>query len=93
MALEQRGDRLGLVVADDGPGIAPEHLPILFERFRRFDSPSSETAGLGLGLYIAKAIVEAHGGTIDVDSRRGHGSRFTVTLPIDPVPSAALPPA
>ena len=67
--LEHGVDRLSVAVADDGPGIPPEHQPLLFERFRRFGTPESDAAGLGLGLYIARAIVEAHGGTIHVDSR------------------------
>lgn len=80
--LEHEGDRLSVAVSDDGPGIPLEHQPRLFERFWRFGSSESDAAGLGLGLYIAKAIVEAHGGTIHVDSHLGQGSTFAFTLPL-----------
>jgi len=90
--LEHGGDRLSVTVTDNGPGIAPEQLPVIFERFRRFDSLGSETAGLGLGLYIAKAIVEAHGGTIHAESRLGQGATFGFALPIAPA-FAGSPPS
>lgn len=85
--LEQEGDRLSVAVSDDGPGIPLEHQPLLFERFRRFGTQESDAAGLGLGLYIAKAIVEAHGGTIHVDSHLGRGSTFAFTLPLAETPA------
>ncbi len=69
-------------ISDTGPGIAPDHLPHLFERFRRTDvSRTRATGGTGLGLAICKAIVEAHGGTIEVESKIDKGSTFTVHLP------------
>ena len=80
--VEHGGDRLNVAVSDDGPGIPLEHQPMLFERFRRFSPSESRETGLGLGLYIAKAIVEAHGGTIRVDSHLGAGSTFAFTLPL-----------
>ena len=80
--LAHAGDRLSIDVSDDGPGIPPEHLPLLFERFRRFSTSESDATGLGLGLYIAKAIVEAHGGTIRVDSTLGEGATFSIALPL-----------
>jgi heavy metal sensor kinase len=66
-------------VADDGPGIPPEHLPKLFERFHRVDKGSGK--GTGLGLSICKALVAAHDGRIDVKSQVGVGTTFHVVLP------------
>jgi signal transduction histidine kinase/CheY-like chemotaxis protein len=73
-----------IVVTDSGPGIAPHFLSAVFEPFRQADSsPTRVHGGLGLGLAIVKQLVEAHGGTIAVDSRgEGHGATFTVRLPI-----------
>jgi signal transduction histidine kinase len=78
-------DRLVLLsVNDQGVGIAEKDLPHIFDRFYRADSARTKTAegGYGLGLSIAKKIVEAHHGTIAVESRLGQGSKFTVLLPI-----------
>ena len=76
------GDACLLEVVDDGPGISPEHLPRLFERFYRVDKGRSrELGGTGLGLSITKHIVESHGGTIRVESRIGVGTRFTIRIP------------
>ena len=70
-----------LVVEDDGPGIPAEALPHIFDRFyRTVASRSRETGGSGLGLAISREVVEAHGGTIEVDSVPGRGSRFTLRL-------------
>jgi signal transduction histidine kinase len=69
-------------VRDTGEGIAPDHLPHLFERFYRADSSRSRsTGGSGLGLAIVKQWVEAHDGTITIESELGSGSTFTITLP------------
>jgi heavy metal sensor kinase len=69
-------------VSDSGEGIAPEHLPHLFERFYRADTSRSQDAGgVGLGLAISHWIVRAHGGTISVASEPRQGATFTVTLP------------
>jgi signal transduction histidine kinase len=69
-------------VEDTGPGIPPEHLPLVFERFYRVDpSRSREDGGTGIGLAIARSVVEAHGGRIWAESRIGKGSRFLFVLP------------
>ena len=69
-------------VSDTGPGIRPEHLPHIFDRFYRIDdSRNRATGGTGLGLSIAQAIVSAHNGAITVESRPDHGSTFTVVIP------------
>lgn len=71
-----------LSVSDTGIGISPEDLPHIFERFYRADkSRSRSTGGSGVGLAVAKAIVEAHGGTLSAISEYGKGSEFTLTLP------------
>jgi two-component system phosphate regulon sensor histidine kinase PhoR len=76
------GQEVLVEVADDGPGIAPEHLPRLFERFYRVGkSRARHEGGSGLGLSIVKHIVEAHGGTIAVKSTEGEGTTFSFTLP------------
>src|SRR6266487_2471373 len=79
--------KLTLTVADSGIGIAPGDLPHIFDRFWRADSARTRTGerpGAGLGLAICKWIAEAHGGRIDVVSRPGRGTTFTVTLPREP---------
>ncbi|MEO5697102.1 MAG: ATP-binding protein [Burkholderiaceae bacterium] len=68
-------------VSDDGDGIAPEHIDNIFERY--WQGNPSDSAGAGLGLYIAKGIVEAHGGTLRARSRPGAGTTFAFTLPVD----------
>jgi len=76
-------DSVYLRVRDQGPGIAPEHLPRIFERFYRAEnSRSREFGGTGLGLAIVKHVALAHGGRVAVESKRGQGSTFTVTLPL-----------
>ena len=79
-------DAVVFTVADDGEGVPAEHLPHLFERFYRTDSARDRArGGAGIGLAIAKALTEAHGGHIGVDSRGpGTGTRFTVSIPIRP---------
>ncbi len=72
-----------LRVADSGPGIAAAHLPRIFDRFFRADeSRSRSSGGVGLGLAIAKAITEAHGGSVLVESEPGRGATFTAVFPI-----------
>ena len=82
-----------LQVADTGCGIAPESQPNIFKRFYRADQARSREAGSsGLGLAIAHWIIEAHGGTISVESELGKGSTFSVTIPMSPEGVEALTP-
>jgi signal transduction histidine kinase len=77
------GEKLYISVADTGEGIPAQDLPMIFERFYRVDkSRTRATGGTGLGLTIAKRIVEAHGGTITAASEQGKGSTFTFSLPV-----------
>ncbi|MNY12140.1 Alkaline phosphatase synthesis sensor protein PhoR [compost metagenome] len=78
----QDGNDLLTEVEDNGPGIPTEDIPRLFHRFQQLDmSTTREAGGIGLGLSISKAIVEAHGGTIGVRSALGKGSTFWFRLP------------
>ena len=78
-----QGDELVMAVRDTGPGIAPEHLPRLSERFYRVDrSRSRETGGTGLGLAITKHVAQRHGGALRIESQLGVGSTFMLVLPI-----------
>ena len=80
--LADRGDNVVLTVEDNGEGIQPEFLPLVFERFRQAATVARGRTGLGLGLSIAKELVEMHGGSIAATSGgRGEGSTFTVSLP------------
>jgi two-component system, OmpR family, sensor kinase len=72
-------DGVRLIVRDTGPGIPPEHLPLIFDRFYKADASRRATAGSGLGLSIVKTIVERHGGTIT--ARNDNGAVFEITLP------------
>ncbi|MBX5437674.1 MAG: PAS domain-containing protein [Alicyclobacillaceae bacterium] len=82
LAVEDGGKEVRLIVRDTGIGIPPADLPHIFERFYRVDKARSrQSGGTGLGLSIVRHIVEAHGGRIDVHSRLGAGSTFTVVLP------------
>ncbi len=77
------GDELLVGVRDTGAGIAPEHLPYIFDRFYRADpSRARDTGGSGLGLAIVKGVVEAHHGRVWAESTPGAGSIFTVSLPL-----------
>lgn len=85
LRVQRDGNTARLVVADQGIGIALEDQPRIFRRFERAVSPR-KFGGLGLGLWIASQLVEAHGGTIDVLSQPGTGATFTVVLPLSPQP-------
>ena len=82
VAAEDLGGRIRVTVSDDGPGIEAQHLPRLFERFYRCDPGRSRAmGGTGLGLSIVKHLVEAMGGTVQVESTPGRGARFSFTVP------------
>ena len=83
IGMEAEKRHLTITVTDQGPGIEPEHLPRIFERFYRVDSSRSrDGGGTGLGLSITRHTLRAHGGDVDVWSQPGLGSTFTVTIPI-----------
>lgn len=90
---ERRDGWVTVKVVDQGPGIAPDVLPRVFDKFYRASVPGrSEESGNGLGLYLARRLVEAHGGTIAVETELGKGSVFSVALPLpsgQPRPSVA----
>ena len=79
-------DQMSIAVADRGPGIPPEELKNIFEKFRRL--PQSPAGGIGLGLSLSKSIVELHKGHIRAASRNGGGAEFTIELPITERPTA-----
>src|SRR2546429_2624171 len=84
---------VGVSVGDTGPGIAPEHLERIFDRFFRVDqSRSRALGGTGLGLAIARLLAELQGGEIRVESAPGAGSTFTVWLPAAGLPPPPPPP-
>ena len=83
VALATADDDRTVEVSDNGPGIAANDLPHLFERFYRVDaSRARRSGGSGLGLAIVQAIAEAHGGSVGVTSVAGEGATFTIVLPI-----------
>ena len=78
VAVEDRGDKVALVVSDTGPGMPTD---VLEKLFRPFFTTKPKEQGTGLGLAFAKSVVMAHGGTIGVSSQVGSGSTFVVLLP------------
>src|SRR3954464_4271160 len=80
--ITDRGDEIEVAVADKGPGIFSGDVPRLFERFFQLDGASTRAhGGTGIGLYVSRRLIEAHGGKIWCESRLGVGSRFAFTLP------------
>jgi signal transduction histidine kinase/ActR/RegA family two-component response regulator len=84
VGLERSGSETQIIVRDTGQGIAPEFLPYVFDRFRQADTGTTRIqGGLGLGLAVARYLIEAHGGTVSAESAGiGHGSTFRVRLPL-----------
>lgn len=86
LSARRQDGRLLIAISDEGVGISAEELPDIFERFTQADmSTTRRFGGFGLGLYMAKRLVEAHGGDIRVESTPGHGSTFTIGLPLSDV--------
>ena len=83
IAAEQVGDFVVISVADRGNGIDDQEMTLIFDKFYRGEDQKYRVQGTGMGLPIAKAIVEAHGGTMSVTSQVGHGSVFSFTLPFE----------
>lgn len=83
IVLEVEENRAYIKVGDNGPGIAPEHLKNLFDRFFRVPTNNVTVRGTGLGLYICRRIVQAHGGDIVVESVVGKGTTFHIYLPLE----------
>ncbi|HIE09896.1 MAG TPA: HAMP domain-containing histidine kinase [Armatimonadetes bacterium] len=81
VAAERRGREVWISVSDQGIGIRPEELPHLFQRYRRLRDGRGRVKGTGIGLYLVRHLVEAHGGRIWVESEYGKGSTFTFALP------------
>lgn len=78
---EARRDKIIICVSDEGPGVAPQDLPFVFDRFYRSSDAARKTKGAGLGLYLTKQIIEAHRGKIWIDTERDKGARFCFSLP------------
>ncbi len=84
LKVEKGTNSLSITVNDNGPGIAPQHIPRLTERFYRVDeSRSADTGGTGLGLAIVKHVLARHNGKLEISSQPGKGSQFTCLLPVE----------
>jgi signal transduction histidine kinase/ActR/RegA family two-component response regulator len=93
LAIAQQNSQVSLTVEDDGRGIEPAFLPLVFDRFKQADSTTTRRiGGLGLGLALVRHIVELHGGRVTAASAGlGKGAKFGITLPIRAVPDASKP--
>ena len=83
LKLEKTDTNVSISVQDTGPGIPLEDLPLLFKRFGKLYHPNEETHGTGVGLALAKHIIDRHGGDIIVHSQFGEGSTFTIQIPVN----------
>ena len=90
VAVSEDDDAVRFGVRDEGPGVPTAHREEIFERFRRLMDGSSQKPGTGLGLYISRCLVEAHGGEISVREAQGGGAEFVFTLPKRPLRDASL---
>jgi signal transduction histidine kinase len=81
VAIAEQGDYFELSVADSGIGVPKEYQEVIFQRYRQANGGVQKKDGVGLGLYIAKTLVEQHGGTIGIDSEEGKGSKFWFRVP------------
>jgi signal transduction histidine kinase len=94
LAISPHRDRaIRISVTDQGPGIHPDEHPRLFQRFFRGPTVAKRAQGLGLGLYVCRAVAEAHGGQVGVDSVHGRGATFWIDLPAPRVGAAKPEPA
>jgi two-component system sensor histidine kinase KdpD len=84
---------LAISVRDQGPGVPPQSIPHLFDPFYRVMESRPRPQGLGLGLAIVRGLVEAHGGRVWIENRRGGGAQFTFTLPLTTASAPERPPA
>lgn len=83
VSAQANGNDLTVSVTDQGIGISKQNIPHLFERYYRVKDNTFRFTGLGIGLFISKVIIDAHNGTIDVDSEPGKGSKFSFTIPVN----------
>ena len=83
LSSDRVGERVRLSVTDSGPGIPPEDLPYIFDRFYRGDKARTDNGASGLGLAIARSLVEAHGGQLTAANDPAGGARFTIALPVE----------
>jgi two-component system CheB/CheR fusion protein len=83
VSYKKNGQKIKISVTDKGPGILPEKLPYLFERYYQVENTHGGNSGLGLGLYICSEIIKKHNGDIGVESEPGKGSTFWFTLPAE----------